>query len=96
MRTTVSLDKDVEAAVRRLRKQRNIGLSAAVNELARAGLAASTERKRFVQRSVAMGAGSSTPTCCSTPSTRAVFITLRRLPGSSRRSMGRDGSHCRG
>jgi len=57
MRTTVSLDKDVEAAVRRLRKQRNIGLSAAVNELARAGLAASTERKRFVQRSVAMGAG---------------------------------------
>ncbi len=57
MRTTVSLDKDVAAAVEQLRRSRNIGLSAAVNELARAGLAASSQRKRFVQRSVAMGPG---------------------------------------
>ncbi len=57
MRTTVSLDKDVAAAVERLRRERNIGLSAAVNELARAGLTASAGRKRFVQRSVAMGVG---------------------------------------
>lgn len=56
MRTTVSLDQDVAAAVERLRKERNIGLSAAVNELARAGLASSTKRKPFVQRSFAMGA----------------------------------------
>ncbi|MBA3250262.1 MAG: CopG family transcriptional regulator [Geodermatophilaceae bacterium] len=57
MRTTVTLDKDVAAAVQQLQRDRLIGLSAAVNELARAGLAASTQRKRFVQRSVAMGAG---------------------------------------
>lgn len=57
MRTTISLDPDVAAAVQRLRKERNIGLSAVVNELARAGLAASTKRKRFVQRSVPMGVG---------------------------------------
>jgi len=57
MRTTVTLDKDVAAAVQQLQRDRLIGLSAAVNELARAGLAVSTQRKRFVQRSVAMGAG---------------------------------------
>ncbi len=57
MRTTVTLDKDVAAAVQQLQRDRLIGLSAAVNELARAGLAASTQRKHFVQRSVAMGAG---------------------------------------
>lgn len=58
MRTTISLDPDVAAAVGELRKARNIGLSAALNELARAGLATtSTTRRRFVQRSVAMGAG---------------------------------------
>lgn len=57
MRTTVSLDPDVAAAVERLRKERNIGLSAAINELARAGLPAPRERKRFVQRTAAMGAG---------------------------------------
>jgi hypothetical protein len=57
VRTTISLEQDVAAAVQRLRAERNIGLSAAVNELARAGLAASTKRKRFVQRSFAMGAG---------------------------------------
>jgi hypothetical protein len=42
MRTTVNLDGDVEAAVQDLRRERGIGLSEAVNELARAGL---TSRK---------------------------------------------------
>ena len=41
MRTTVSLDDDVAAEVGRLRRERGVGLSAALNELARAGIAAS-------------------------------------------------------
>jgi hypothetical protein len=56
MRTTVSLDDDVAAAVQRLRAERNIGLSEAVNELARAGLAVPSQRPRFVQRTFPMGA----------------------------------------
>ena len=39
MRTTVRLDPEVAAAAERLRRERNIGLGEAVNELARAGLA---------------------------------------------------------
>ena len=38
MRTTVTLDDDVAAAVQRLRHERQIGLSAALNILARAGM----------------------------------------------------------
>ena len=38
MRTTVSLEPDVAAAVERLRRQQGIGVSAAVNALARRGL----------------------------------------------------------
>ncbi|MCA1674680.1 MAG: ribbon-helix-helix protein, CopG family [Actinobacteria bacterium] len=56
MRTTVSLDDDVAAAVQRLRNEKNMGLSEAVNELVRAGLAVPTQRKRFVQRAFPMGA----------------------------------------
>jgi hypothetical protein len=39
MRTTLMLADDVAAAVERLRRERAIGLSEAVNELVRAGLA---------------------------------------------------------
>ncbi|MGH3882782.1 MAG: ribbon-helix-helix protein, CopG family [Pseudonocardiaceae bacterium] len=56
MRTTVSLDDDVAVAVQRMRAERNIGLSEAVNELARAGLAVPSQRTRFVQRTFPMGA----------------------------------------
>ena len=56
MRTTVSLDDDVATAVQRLREERNIGLSEAVNELARAGLTVPTQRKKFAQRTFSMGA----------------------------------------
>ena len=37
MRTTVNLDPDVEAAVERLRRAEGLGLSEAVNALARRG-----------------------------------------------------------
>ena len=38
MRTTVTLADDVAAAVERIRRERAIGMSEAVNELVRAGL----------------------------------------------------------
>ncbi len=56
MRTTVNLDDDVAAAVQRLRDERRLGLSEAVNELARAGLASATpRRRRFKQRTADLG-----------------------------------------
>ncbi len=39
IRTTVTLADDVAAAIERLRRERSIGISEAVNELIRAGLA---------------------------------------------------------
>lgn len=55
MRTTIDLDDDVAAAVRRLRETGGLGLSAAVNQLARAGLRARPERPAFRQRAVDIG-----------------------------------------
>jgi Arc/MetJ family transcription regulator len=55
VRTTLSLDDDVAAAVQRLRDERHIGLSDAVNELIRAGLAAPARRVTFRQRTANMG-----------------------------------------
>ena len=55
MRTTLSLDDDVAAAVQRLREERHIGLSDAVNELIRSGLAAPAARKAFRQRTAHLG-----------------------------------------
>ena len=55
MRTTVVLDDDVAAAVQRLRKERGVGLSEALNQLARAGLTVKRQRHALSQRSVALG-----------------------------------------
>jgi Arc/MetJ family transcription regulator len=55
MRTTVNLDDDVVAAVQRLRRERSLGLSEAVNELIRGGLHARRPRRTFRQRSQALG-----------------------------------------
>ena len=57
MRTTVTLDDDVAAAVERLRQQHHLGLSEAVNELARAGMTASHEHPDFRQRTANLGQG---------------------------------------
>lgn len=57
MRTTIDLADDVAAAVERVRRERGIGLSAAVNELARAGLAPPVRSKPFRQRTFSLGAG---------------------------------------
>jgi hypothetical protein len=55
VRTTIRLDDDVATAVSRLRRERDIGLSEAVNELARAGLSVKPSATPFRQRSVRMG-----------------------------------------
>lgn len=56
MRTTVTLDEDVAAAVEHLRRTRGIGPSQAVNELARRGLAVrDDEPDRFVQSTRRLG-----------------------------------------
>lgn len=55
MRTTVVFDDDVAAAIERLRRNRSLGLSEAVNELIRVGLKVRHDRRRFVQRSQPLG-----------------------------------------
>lgn len=55
MRTTVRLDDDVAAAADLLRSERNIGLSEAVNQLARAGLQTRPPSQRFRQRTQHVG-----------------------------------------
>jgi hypothetical protein len=56
MRTTVTLADDVAAELERLRRERSIGVSEALNELARAGMVRRKEpRKKFVQRTYSMG-----------------------------------------
>lgn len=55
MRTTVTLEPDVAAAVERLRRERAVGLSEAVNELIRAGLRAKPASRSFRQRTFESG-----------------------------------------
>ncbi len=55
MRTTVTLDQDVAAAVQLMRRNEDISLSEAVNRVARAGLASMAETPAFRQRTVGMG-----------------------------------------
>ena len=55
MRTTVTLSDDVAAEVERMRRERGIGVSAALNELARAGMARKPATRTFHQRSVPLG-----------------------------------------
>jgi hypothetical protein len=55
MRTTVTLDEDIAAAVRRLRRERRMGVSEALNQLARAGLTVKRGRAQFKQRPVTLG-----------------------------------------
>lgn len=56
MRTTVTLDDDVARALEQLRRERGLGVSAALNELVRRGLAAAeAPTKRFRQRTSDLG-----------------------------------------
>lgn len=55
MRTTVDLAPDAAKAVERLRREQGLGLSEAVNQLIREGLAAQPSRAPFVQRTQKLG-----------------------------------------
>lgn len=55
MRTTVNLDDDVAIAIDRLRREQGVGVSEAVNRLARAGLRHKPKRAPFRQRSASIG-----------------------------------------
>jgi hypothetical protein len=57
MRTTVSLADDVAAAVERVRRERSVGVSEAVNDLIRQGLVAERHERRFSQRTHDLGKG---------------------------------------
>ncbi len=55
MRTTVSLAPDVASEVARIRRERGVGLSEALNDLARRGMARSKLPDTFVQATYPMG-----------------------------------------
>lgn len=55
MRTTVSLAPDVASEVARIRRERGVGLSEALNHLARRGMASSEPADAFVQATHPMG-----------------------------------------
>jgi Arc/MetJ family transcription regulator len=57
MRTTVTLDPDVEALLRTAMRERGLSFKEAVNAALRAGLTQNTRSKHsFVQRTFALGA----------------------------------------
>ena len=55
MRTTITFDLDVSAAIEQLRKTSNLGVSETVNQLIRRGLKTRVERQSFVQRTQPLG-----------------------------------------
>lgn len=55
MRTTVTLADDVAAEVVRIRRERGVGLSEALNELARRGMASRPPRTHYVHRTARLG-----------------------------------------
>jgi Arc/MetJ family transcription regulator len=57
MRTTITLADDVVAAVEKLRRERSIGLSEAVNDLVRAGLIERRPSSPFRQKAHDLGRG---------------------------------------
>jgi hypothetical protein len=57
MRTTVALDDDVAAAVDRVRRERGVGLSEALNELARRGMTSRSAPSTFRQTTADLGIG---------------------------------------
>ena len=59
MRTTVTLDPDVERLIRDSMRERGMSFKEALNEAARTGLLRETRRRprRFVQKTFPLGAG---------------------------------------
>ena len=57
VRTTITLDADVAAALDQLRRAEGRGMSEVVNDLVRAGLSAPAARRVFVQQTADLGPG---------------------------------------
>lgn len=57
MRTTITLADDVAAAVEKLRRERGVGISEAVNDLVRSGLTANQSARPFRQEAHDLGSG---------------------------------------
>lgn len=55
MRTTIELDDDTAAVIERVRRERGIGVSEAVNALIRQGVLPRPEPPRFSQRTHHLG-----------------------------------------
>ena len=55
MRTTVTLDPDVDALIHTAMKERGMSFKEALNFAVRSGLTPAKQRKRFVQRSFSLG-----------------------------------------
>lgn len=55
MRTTVTIDPDVASAIATIRRERGLGLSEALNELARRGMVHELEPEPFVQQTYDLG-----------------------------------------
>ena len=55
MRTTVEFDEDTTAEIERLRRDKDLGVSEAVNELIRRGLLPRAERPPFQQETRSLG-----------------------------------------
>ena len=62
MRTTVTLADDVAAEVARIRRERGVGVSEAVNELARLGMASRPPSPQYVHRTAHSVFGWTCPT----------------------------------
>ena len=57
VRTTVTLADDVAAAIEKIRRERSIGLSEAINDLVRAGLVERRNAAPFRQKAHGLGHG---------------------------------------
>jgi hypothetical protein len=55
MRTTVTLDPDVDALIQKAMRERGVSFKQAVNEAIRAGLLPKSDRPRFHTRTADMG-----------------------------------------
>ena len=56
MRTTVTLEPEVEALLRSAMKEQGVSFKVALNSAIRSGLTAARPRRRFVQAAFSMGA----------------------------------------
>lgn len=55
MRTTIEFDDDTAAAIQKLRREKGLGVSEAVNQLIRRGLLSREDRPPYVQKTHRLG-----------------------------------------